>query len=125
MDAGGEDTAPTPTEFVIAGLAACIAHYARRYLARHDISAAGLAVATSYILGGKPARVTDISIRITPPPALPDERRAAFLAVASHCTIHNTFQQPPVIDIALADTAFAGAARGALNRPGVSGGSIC
>ena len=34
---GGEDTAPTPTELFVAGLASCVAFYARRYLARHGL----------------------------------------------------------------------------------------
>ena len=35
VDAGGEDTAPTPTELLVAALACCVAFYARRYLRRH------------------------------------------------------------------------------------------
>ena len=35
-------------------------------------------------------------------PALPDERRAAFLAVVSRCTVHNTLYQTPRIDIGIA-----------------------
>jgi uncharacterized OsmC-like protein len=96
-DAGGADSAPTPTELFVAGLASCVAFYARRYLARHGISADGLAVTASYTLGGRPTRVTDISVRITPPIALPDQRREALLAVASHCTVHNTLEQPPAV----------------------------
>jgi uncharacterized OsmC-like protein len=41
---GGEDTAPTPTELLIASLASCVAFYVRRYLARHDLPTDGLAV---------------------------------------------------------------------------------
>jgi putative redox protein len=100
-DAGGEDTAPTPTELFVAGLASCVAFYARRYLVRHAIPDDGLEVAMDYALGGRPTRVTDVAIRITPPAGLPAERRAAFLAVASHCTVHNTLHEPPVVDIAL------------------------
>ena len=99
-DVGGEDTAPTPTELFIAGLASCVAFYARRYLARHDLSPDGLAVTADFSMGGKPNRVTDITVRITPPAALPDERRDALLAIASHCTVHNTLDQPPTVDIA-------------------------
>ena len=98
---GGEDTAPTPTELFVAGLASCVAFYARRYLARHDLDPSGLEVACRYTIGGRPARVTDITIRLTPPPALPDSRREAFLAVASHCTVHNTLEEAPQVDIVL------------------------
>lgn len=101
VDLGGEDTDPTPTELFVAGLASCIAFYARRFCKRHDIDPDGLEVATSYALGGRPARVTELAVRITPPAALPEERREAFLAVASHCTVHNTLDEPPAVDITL------------------------
>jgi hypothetical protein len=39
--------------------------------------------------------------------ALPAERRDALLAVAVHCTVHNTLTGPPTIDIALANTPSA------------------
>ena len=45
---GGEDTAPTPTELFVAGLASCVAFYARRYLARHGLPADGLEVTAEY-----------------------------------------------------------------------------
>ena len=99
VDAGGDDTAPTPTELFVAGLASCVAFYARRYLARHDFSAQGLTVAATYEVGGRPTRVTKISVRITPPADLPTDRRDAFLAVATHCTVHNTLDEPPPVEI--------------------------
>lgn len=108
VGAGGTDTAPTPTELFVAGLASCVAFYARRYAVRHRFSADGLEVAVNYELGGRPSRVSRIEIVVTPPAALPAERRDAFLAVASHCTVHNTLVQPPAIDVRLtADTVPA------------------
>ena len=101
---GGIDQAPTPTELFIAGLASCVAFYARRFLARHELSTEGLAVDVQYEIGGRPTRVTSITVDITPPAALPAERREAFLAVASHCTAHNSLMQPPAVHIALAET---------------------
>lgn len=101
VDAGGEGTAPTPTELFVAGLASCVAFYARRYLARHDLASEGLEVSADYSVGGRPARVSDIRVRITAPPTLPAERRDAFLAVASHCTVHNTLAQPADVQITL------------------------
>jgi uncharacterized OsmC-like protein len=105
LDAGGEDTAATPTELFIAGLTSCVAFYARRYLARHDLDATGLRVSASFAMGGKPNRVTDIAIQIAPPIGLPEDRYAALMAVASHCTVHNSLDQPPAVEITFAGTA--------------------
>ena len=99
VDAGGDDAAPTPTELFVAGLASCVAFYARRYLARRDLSAHGLRVAATYEVGGRPTRVTKIGVRISPPADLPTDRRDAFLAVATHCTVHNTLEEPPPVEI--------------------------
>jgi uncharacterized OsmC-like protein len=103
VDAGGADTAPTPTELFAAGLASCVAFYAHRYLERHGLPSDGLEVTAGYEMGSRPARVAAISIQVSPPAGLPAGRRDALLAVASHCTVHNTLTSPPAVEIRLAD----------------------
>lgn len=104
---GGEDTAPTPTELFVAGLVSCVAFYARRYLARHRLPTAGLQVTGDYDIAPRPARVAAVGIRISVPDGVPDDRRDALLAVASHCTVHNSLTAPPDVTIALAGTPAA------------------
>jgi putative redox protein len=101
VDNGGEDTAPAPTELFAASLAGCVAFYARRYLARHNLSSDGMAVEAEFSAGGKPNRITEITMHLTPPASLPAQRRDAFLAVASHCTLHNTLAHPPTVEVRL------------------------
>jgi uncharacterized OsmC-like protein len=105
VDLRGEDTAPTPTELFIASLASCVAFYARRYLARHKLSSDGLAVETTFELALKPSRVGRIDVRIVLPVGTPDERRDALLAVATHCTVHNSLTTPPEVSVTLAGAA--------------------
>ncbi|MDF2146736.1 OsmC family protein [Knoellia sp. p5-6-4] len=62
VDAGGEDTAPTPTELFIASLASC---------------------------------------------GVPESRREPLLAVASHCTVHNTLTTEPEVAIHLVEPEAA------------------
>jgi putative redox protein len=101
-DAGGFDTAPSPTELFAGALASCVAFYARRYLARHQLAEDELVVTATYALGGRPARVNEVVIRIDVSDALSADERRTLLAVASHCTVHNTLRQPPVVTIQLA-----------------------
>ena len=100
---GGEDAAPTPTELLIASLASCVAFYARRYLARHDLPTDGLAVEATFEMGAKPARVAGIDLSLIVPEGVPAERLDALLAVATHCTVHNTLANEPAVSITLAD----------------------
>jgi putative redox protein len=98
---GGEDSAPTPTELLVASLASCVAFYARRYLARHQLPTAGLSVTADYTMGTRPVRVADLSVDIQVPDGVPAERRDALLAVASHCTVHNTLTDHPTVTVVL------------------------
>lgn len=107
MSGGGTDTAPTPTELFIASLASCVGYYARRYLTRHGLPADGLTVTAAYGLASRPARVGEVRLDIGLPQGIPAERRDALLAVASHCTVHNTLVQPPEISITLHGDAAA------------------
>jgi len=60
-DAGGLDTAPTPTELFVASLATCVAFYAGRYLTRHGYDRDGLAVSAGFEMASdRPARVSRI-----------------------------------------------------------------
>ena len=105
---GGADTAPTPTELFVASLAGCVAFYAHRYLVRHQLPTDGLGVTATYLMASRPARVSEIAVDIDLPENVPAERREGLLAVASHCTVHNTLDDPPVVRISLAaDTAAA------------------
>jgi putative redox protein len=107
VEDGGEDTAPTPTELFVASLASCVAFYARRFLHRHGLPTEGLAVEARYSIGTRPTRVGEISVLLQIPAGVPEDRRDALLAVASHCTVHNTLLQPPVVRVGLAVPALS------------------
>ena len=99
---GGRDASATPTELLVASLASCVAFYAGRYLLRHRLDRTGLAVTAEFAMADdRPARVGAVRLRITVPGGVPPQRTDALLAVASHCTVHNTLRQHPDISIEL------------------------
>ena len=98
---GGEDSAPTPTELFVASLASCVAFYARRFAARHGIPTEGLAVTADFGMASHPSRVREVTLKIEVPGHLAPAQEAALLAVAAHCTVHNTLLQPPAVRIDL------------------------
>ncbi|MCK2218991.1 OsmC family protein [Actinomadura sp. ATCC 31491] len=98
---GGTDRGPTPTELFVASLASCVAYYAGRFLSRHGAARDGLRVTADFGLAAdRPARVAAVRLRVAAP-GLPAERRPAFLAVISRCTVHNTLHQPPEVVVEL------------------------
>lgn len=94
---GGVDAGPTPTELFVASLAACVSFYAGQWLTRHGFSRNGLAVDAEFDMGERPARVTEIRLRLHVPAGVPKEQWLSLHAVASHCTVSNTLTRPPVV----------------------------
>lgn len=104
-EAGGTDAAPTPVELFVASLASCVAHYVRRFLGRHSLPTEGLTVDAEFTMAERPARVGEVRVSIDLPDGVPMERRGALLAVASHCTVHNSLEDPPEVSIGVAENA--------------------
>jgi len=102
VEDGGEDSGPTPTELFVAGLASCVGFYAGRYLHRHDLPPEGLAVECDFAFAtDRPARVSQVDLRVVLPEGFPEDRRAGLLAVVEHCTVHNSITHAPEIRITL------------------------
>ena len=103
IEAGGTDMGPSPTDVFVASLAGCVAYYVERFLERHGIDAEGLRVVTDFEMANHPSRVADIELAIVIPAGLPDKLRAPLLAVAEHCTVHNSIAAAPSVRIELAE----------------------
>jgi putative redox protein len=103
---GGTDEAPSPVELFVVSLATCVAYFAGQYLERHGVSRAGLTAHAEYRKTDRPpARVASINLRVIVP-GLPVSLVKPLHAVVSHCTVHNTLQEPPTVDIRIDRTAL-------------------
>ncbi len=95
---GGTDTGPTPSELFVAGLGACIAYSAERFLRRHSLSTDGLRVTCAYTWAENPHRVGAIDVAVEAP-GLPESRQIAFERVIEHCTVHSSLVSPPDVNV--------------------------
>jgi putative redox protein len=100
-EAGGGDAGPTPTETFVASVAACVAYYVERFLERHDLDPAGLRVTAAFAMAQRPSRVGEIDLAVIVPSGVPDDLRAPLLAVAEHCTVHNSLTTAPAVRFVL------------------------
>ena len=62
-----------------------------------------MVVEGEYVMADRPARLGSMSVTITPPVGMPEHRKAGLLAVASHCTLHNTLRESMHVEVAFAD----------------------
>ena len=86
-------------ELFVAGLAGCVAALGGLYLARHGLAADGLAVIAEHEHAERPSRVTRVRLVLEPPGRCRPNRLRGLLAVASHCTVHNSLVRPPEVEI--------------------------
>lgn len=50
-------------------------------------------------MGSKPARVAAMRVTVNLPEGVPADKRQALLAVAAHCTVHNTLTLTPAPEV--------------------------
>jgi len=107
---GGDDTAVTPTEMFLSGLAACVGFYAERFLRRNQLGTVGVTVGCDYSWTENPHRIGAIALTVSAP-GLTADKRDAFLRVIERCTLHNTLHEPPRLTIQLDPPQTAAASR--------------
>jgi putative redox protein len=98
---GGEDTAMTPPELMLASLGSCAAFYAVQYLKTHNLADSGVEVSVTAEKLKGPARLGNFKIQVECPVVLSKEHTEGLMRSVKHCLIHNTLLAPLQIDIEL------------------------
>jgi putative redox protein len=102
VDNGGEDTAMTPPELMLASLGSCAAFYALQYLKARNLAESGVEVSVTAEKLKGPARLGNFKIRVEYPVALDQDHTEGLMRSVKHCLIHNTLLAPPEVNIELA-----------------------
>lgn len=105
VENGGQDTAMTPPELLLASLGSCAAFYAAQYLRTRKLvpetGSNGVEVTVTAEKLKPPARIGNFVIRVHCPVALTAEQQEALNRSVHQCVVHNTLTTPPAIDIQL------------------------
>ena len=108
---GGEDSAMTPPELMLASLGSCAAFYAVQYLKTRNLAQSGVEVSVTAEKLKQPARLGNFNIHVECPVPLTEEQTEGLMRSVHCCLIHNTLLSPPEIKIELSITETAGAHR--------------
>jgi uncharacterized OsmC-like protein len=106
---GGEDSAMTPPELMLASLGSCAAFYAVQYLKTRNLAHSGVEVSVTAEKLKQPARLGKFNIHVQCPVPLTEEQTQGLMRSVHSCLIHNTLLSPPEIkiELAIAETAAA------------------
>jgi uncharacterized OsmC-like protein len=97
----GEDRGMTPPELLLSALGSCAAYYAAEYLRARNLPLEGLEVRVTGAKGGRPMRLTEVSIAVETPAlastGLDASRYEGLRRAIESCLLHQTFLNPPKI----------------------------
>lgn len=104
LENGGQDSAMTPPELLLASLGSCAAFYAAQYLKTRNLissnaASTGVEVTVTAEKLKPPARIGNFRIHVSCPVPLTEEQHQALTRSVHQCVVHNTLTSNPQIDI--------------------------
>jgi putative redox protein len=98
---GGDDEGPTPTELMVAGLAACAADEAVKRLATIGERFAPMEVGADFDWDSQGCRVGSIRLEVTVPDAISASARKEVLDAMQSCPARKMLAEPPSVEYEL------------------------
>lgn len=103
---GGDDEGPTPTELMVAGLAACAADEVVKCLTAIGEGFEPIEVGADFAWDTEAGRVASIRLSTTLPEAIPESTRESLLQSMLSCPARRMLVEPPRIDYDISAGGF-------------------
>lgn len=110
---GGEDEGPTPTELMVAGLAACAADEVVKCLAGVGLQLQPVEIGAEFAWDAEGRRVSSVRLDVTIPETIGESTREKVLQAMLSCPARKMLTEPPIVEyelIAASVPALAGSA---------------
>jgi putative redox protein len=108
--AGGEDSAPSPTELISAALGSCIALYVHQFLVSRSLPHEGMRVEVRPRSVQAPNRIAELSVTVFLPAALSPHSMLMLERVVRSCPVHNTLAHGAAVSCSIEAAATSHAA---------------
>ena len=99
--AGGEDSAPSPTELISAALASCVALYVYQFCVSRGLLHDGMRIEVLPLNATSPNRIAQLDVRVHLPQELSPHVREMLERVVRSCPVHNTLAHGAAVSVAI------------------------
>jgi len=96
---GAPDAPFSPVELMVSSLGACLAIMVNDYCRSHGYHNGQVTICLTQQLGSDPKRITAITVDVELPQDFPVHKHDVIRRLIEHCPVHQTLQNPPVIDV--------------------------
>jgi ribosomal protein S12 methylthiotransferase accessory factor len=93
--AGGEGTAPSPTELFLASIGTCAGYFALAFCDKRKLNTDGLDIKVDFVANKKTYMVEKVVIDLSLPADFPEKYKDALIKAIDLCHVKKHFSQPP------------------------------
>jgi ribosomal protein S12 methylthiotransferase accessory factor len=98
---GGDNTAPSPTEYFLVSIATCSAYFALKFCRTRGIDYSTMRLKMGHEWDSEQKRYPRITIELTLPEDFPDKYRTAIIKAMDQCVVKQHLHNPPEFDISV------------------------
>lgn len=102
--AGGEGTAPSPTELFLASIGTCAGFFALTFCDKRKLSTDGLKINVDFQANRKTFMIEKIVMKINLPGNFPEKYTEALIKAIDLCHVKKHFSQPPQFEYLTSET---------------------
>lgn len=99
INAGGEDTGPTPFELFMASIGTCAGIFIKSFCDQRNIPTEGIKIIQTAEYSKETGLPTHIKLDIKLPTDFPEKYKASVINVADLCKVKKTIANPPVFEV--------------------------
>ena len=99
VDAGGDNTAPSPFDLFLLSIGTCAGFYVLRFLQQRGLPTEDARVVMRRERDPKANLVTKLLLEVKLPPGFPEKYRSAVIRTVEQCTVKRHLDHPPAIEI--------------------------
>ena len=99
---GGENSAPTPSDYFLVSIAACAGYYALAFCEKRDMDTSALSLSLDYDYDPKTKRMDPIRLVLTVPKDFPEKYEKAILRAMDQCFVKKHIMESPAFEMSLA-----------------------